>query len=564
MQFSITRLLPSALPLAALLLSACGGGGGGGGNTGTQSVAAADVIGTWKLATSNSVNVSSNNISLVVDASTYTLVIPVSSSGQSACTEYGTWSVSGGSLVITPTTGSTCGNSTHTEAISVSGTTMTLGTSASGIDVYQKQAANSVAGNALVGTWKTVATGPAGNISPNASAITATFSTTTYSTSSPSCSEAGTWSVSGSTLSFNPNPGGTCNTSTYNMMASLNNPLLTLTASGGSPVQIWQKQAGASTSAPASTVAAGNGGVNISWQLVSGATSYNVYRGTVSGTLATKSIIGNVHSGSYLDATAVAGTTYYYQITSVDSNGESAPSAEMSVKAGPPAPSPVTGLTVTPGDAQATLSWNAVSGATSYNIYYTHTFAGGIIPFHAQSLSTTPASYLTVDWNFISGTNITSPGYTVTGLINGDTYQFMVTAVNANGEGLATIYVETVPVAANPIPAPVTGLTATTGVGQIALSWTAASGATSYNIYYNHYATASGSIVVAPMKTINLAGPDYYSKGMFTPLPGGANITSPGMTVTGLTTGDTYQFIVTPVNATGEGLATIYIEAVPQ
>ncbi len=560
MKFSITRPLRTGLPLAALLLSACGGGGGSS-VTSTQSVAAADVIGTWKMTTSSSADVSANNILLVVDASTYTLVSPV---GQSACTEYGTWSVSGNSLVITPAAGSTCGNSTHTEPVSVSGATMTLGTSASGIDVYQKQAANSVAGNALVGTWKTVATGPAGNITPSTSTITATFSTTTYSTSSPNCSEAGTWSVSGSTLNLNPNPGSACNTSAYHMTASLNNPLLTLTASGGSPVQIWQKQAGASASAPASTVSAGSGGVNISWQLVSGATSYNVYRSTVSGALSTKSIIGNVRSSSYLDATAVTGTTYYYQITSVDSNGESAPSAEMTVTAGPPVPGPVTGLTVTAGDAKATLSWSAVSGATSYNIYYTHTSAGGIVPFHAQSLSTTPASYLPSDgWTLVPG-NITSAGATVTGLINGDTYQFMVTAVSANGEGLSTMYVETVPVAANPIPAPVTGLTATPGVGQISLAWTASSGATSYNVYYWRYATSSGSIVVAPMKTTNLAGPDYYSTGMFTPLPGGANITSPAMTATGLTTGDTYQFIVTPVNATGEGLATIYVEAVAQ
>jgi hypothetical protein len=78
--------------------------------------------------------------------------------------------------------------------------------------------------------------------------------------------------------------------------------------------------------------------------------------------------------------------------------------------AGPP-PAP-TGLSATPGTTQVILSWTAVSGATSYNVKRA-TVSGG--------------PYTTVG-------SPTTTSFTDTGLTNGTTYYYVVSAVNAGGE----------------------------------------------------------------------------------------------------------------------------------
>src|SRR6266511_2347398 len=76
----------------------------------------------------------------------------------------------------------------------------------------------------------------------------------------------------------------------------------------------------------------------------------------------------------------------------------------------PPAP---TNLVATPGDGQVSLSWNASSGATSYNVKRSTTSGG---------------PYSTV------ASGVTSTSFTNTGLTNGTTYFFVVSAVNSAGE----------------------------------------------------------------------------------------------------------------------------------
>ncbi len=451
MQFSITRLLRNALPLAALLLTACGGPSGSNPSApATPSITAADVVGTWKMVKADSMDVSAYQLSLVVNASTYTFVAPVSFTGQTACADYGAWSLSDNKLTITPIAGSSCGSSASTDTVSISGSTMTIVSATSGTQVYEKQAVNSVPSSALVGTWKIMATVSGGKVTPtNLIATKVIFNPSTYSISLPNCSETGSWSASGNVLSFVTDPTSTCGSpATYTDVVSLNNSLLTLNKQN----MVWQKQAGAANSAPSSTLAAGaSGGVNISWQLVSGATSYNVYRGAATGTLATKTYLASVASGTFFDSSAVAGATYYYQVTAVGAFGESAPSAEVSGTATTSAslvPNPVVGLTAIPGDTQVTLSWNAVSGATSYNVYYNHYSSGSIVPPQVKVACPNGTNcYPLNGWTKSAGATITSPGTTITGLVNGDNYQYIVTAVNANGESLATSYIDTSPAA---------------------------------------------------------------------------------------------------------------------
>ncbi|HXI72654.1 MAG TPA: DUF5703 domain-containing protein [Verrucomicrobiae bacterium] len=84
------------------------------------------------------------------------------------------------------------------------------------------------------------------------------------------------------------------------------------------------------------------------------------------------------------------------------------------VRATPPAP---TGLTATPGNARVSLNWIASSGAGSYNIGRSTTNGG---------------FYVTI------ATNITSPGYLDTGLTNGTSYYYVVSAVNLWGQGVSS------------------------------------------------------------------------------------------------------------------------------
>ena len=87
-------------------------------------------------------------------------------------------------------------------------------------------------------------------------------------------------------------------------------------------------------SAPTNLVAtAGNSTVGLTWTAVSDAASYNVYRGAATGALGTKTKIATgLLSAAYNDSTAANGTTYYYQVTAVNANGESGGSTEKSVR----------------------------------------------------------------------------------------------------------------------------------------------------------------------------------------------------------------------------------------
>ncbi len=86
-----------------------------------------------------------------------------------------------------------------------------------------------------------------------------------------------------------------------------------------------------------------------------------------------------------------------------------------------PAP---TNLAGTAGNAQVALTWNAVPGATGYNVKRSLTTGG---PYANQSA------------------NQPGTGFTNTGLINGTTYYYVVTALSAAGESLLSNQVALTP-----------------------------------------------------------------------------------------------------------------------
>src|SRR5258708_1859466 len=155
--------------------------------------------------------------------------------------------------------------------------------------------------------------------------------------------------------------------------------------------------------------------INLSWTATSGATSYNVKRATVSGGPYT-TIATGVTATSYTDATAVNGTTYFYVVSAVNAGGESANSAQVSATpSAPTIPAAPTGLVATGAKRKVNLSWNASTGATSYN---------------AKRAAASGGPYTTV------ATGITTTTYTDTGLTSGPTYYYVDSAVNGAGESL--------------------------------------------------------------------------------------------------------------------------------
>jgi fibronectin type 3 domain-containing protein len=173
------------------------------------------------------------------------------------------------------------------------------------------------------------------------------------------------------------------------------------------------------------TATAGVQQVSLAWTASSGATSYNVKRGTASGGPYVQ--LATATTPSYVDSAVTGGTKYYYVVTAVNAGGESGYSNEASATATVAAPATPTGLTATAGDKQVALAWNASTGATSYNVKRSTTHGG---------------PYTTV--NSPTGTS-----YIDMGLTDGTKYYYVVSAVNAGGESANSSEVSATPAASS-------------------------------------------------------------------------------------------------------------------
>jgi fibronectin type 3 domain-containing protein len=217
---------------------------------------------------------------------------------------------------------------------------------------------------------------------------------------------------------------------------------------------------------------------------------------------------------SYTDTGLTGGTAYYYVVSAAYSagpnvGGESADSSEASATPqGLARPSAPAVLTATPGNGQVALSWSASSGATSYNVKRA-TVSGG--PY------TTIASP-------------SSASYTNSGLTNGTTYYYVVSAVNSAGESGNSPQVSATP-QLPPQPEAPTNVRASSGPpkGGVTLKWTQS---TTPGVTLNYiYRTSSGPYPAAPTVKINAATSYVDTK---------------------LTSGTTYCYQVTAVSSGGE------------
>ena len=165
-------------------------------------------------------------------------------------------------------------------------------------------------------------------------------------------------------------------------------------------------------------------------------------------------------------------------------------------------------------DGTMSVSWNAVEGADSYNLYYGE---GGTVDKSGNRLK-----------------NAVSPAI-VTGLTNGTSYGFALTAVNATGES------EFSPISAGapsiPVPAAPTINAVSAGDAKATVAWTPVAGATSYNLYYAAGATVglTGTKVagaVSPSEVTALVNGTQYAFALSALSPGGESPLSPVVTAT--------------------------------
>jgi fibronectin type 3 domain-containing protein len=197
--------------------------------------------------------------------------------------------------------------------------------------------------------------------------------------------------------------------------------------------------------------------VALSWSSVAGATSYQVWRDGAQNTTRT--------STSYTDTAVTNGTTYTYTVRAVAGNSVSGDSDSVDatpVGAVVTAPSAPTNLVATGAVGRINLTWTAATGATGYKILRGGTQIG----------------------------TSTTTSYADTTAIPGTTYSYTVVATNGTLSSSASAASS-----ASSTPAPPTNFTATAGDTTVSLSWTAATGATGYQVFRN------GAQIAAPTTT---------------------------------------------------------------
>jgi fibronectin type 3 domain-containing protein len=259
--------------------------------------------------------------------------------------------------------------------------------------------------------------------------------------------------------------------------------------------------------------AAAGATVTLTWTADTFAThGFDVYQGTAPGQESSTPIQQKI-TGTTTTVTGLqAGLTYDFEITADTAFGLSPFSNEASATLAPAVP---TGLAAAAAGAGAlTLTWTASPGAASYSVYR-GTSAGGEVTAAAQTrLSGSPA--------------------TLAGLTAGQQYFFKVQAVNAGGPSA-----QSAEASGTVVPAVPAGLAATAGNASASLTWSAAAGAKTYNVYD---AKSSGGEGATPVMT---------------------GLTGPSATITGLSNGTTYYFTVAAVDAGGTSAASAEAHAAP-
>lgn len=171
-----------------------------------------------------------------------------------------------------------------------------------------------------------------------------------------------------------------------------------------------------------------NGEVTLTWNPVSEADTYNLYRSTSPGDGSEGSPIeGGLTSTEVTDPSVQNGTTYFYRVTAVTAgSGEEAESDPSGETQATPFAQP-TELQGTSKDSEVELTWSEATGAESYNLY-------------RDTVSTDEAEGNPLE------ESISQTTFSDGSAENGTTYYYRVTSVNPEGkESTASNEVEKTP-----------------------------------------------------------------------------------------------------------------------
>jgi fibronectin type 3 domain-containing protein len=177
-----------------------------------------------------------------------------------------------------------------------------------------------------------------------------------------------------------------------------------------------------STPTGVTATALGSAGIRISWNPVAGATGYRIYSPNTAGSNSNFQLLDTTTSTSYTDSLLSANQTWFYRVSAFNSVGESSQSSSVSARTSAPLPGP-TNVIAAHADYTSRrntsrnsilITWNAVPGAVSYNVYYWVTFLGGY-------------------WERASFSPVTGTSFNHTGLTPATSYSYNVRAVDASG-----------------------------------------------------------------------------------------------------------------------------------
>jgi hypothetical protein len=300
--------------------------------------------------------------------------------------------------------------------------------------------------------------------------------------------------------------------------------------------------------------------ITLTWSPTPTATSYRLYRGTSSGGEGATPI-ATTTSLTYTDPNLSSTPVYFYEVTAVNSAGESARSAEDESKTPPPVGTGGNTPGVASGNSLVFYAKDALLGGFDWFEALTGWFpqvlgsSGANSPGHvavdmAYAVDATltfnnvvvpTAGLYTVDWRYAFASGL-FPGVTnrqmglkVNGTVITSTERFPITGsfetyrdsslqvhLNAGKNSIAMFAVDdhgvsrvdemTITPATASVPSGPANLTSTSGNGSVTLHWTASSGGpTSYSIYRG---TQSDGEATTPVATVSGTTTTYTDTGL--------------------------------------------------
>jgi beta-glucanase (GH16 family) len=319
------------------------------------------------------------------------------------------------------------------------------------------------------------------------------------------------------------------------------------------------------------TATAGGAQVMLNWSNSPSATSYNVKRSATSG--GSYTTIGNPTGNSYTDTGVVSCATYYYVVSATNSLGESANSGEASATLGSYAlavnsggsavgqfiaDANVTGGTIAAPTGSA-IDTTAVTNPAPQAVYQTERYGTFTYTFGGLTTGTAYKVRLHEAEIYFNAANSRKFNVTINGtqvLTNFDIFaaagsqnkavirEFIITP-NGSGQIIIAYTVGTADLPKSsgieiilPSPTAPTGLGATPGDAQVALTWNTVAGAASYNVKR----ATSG---VGPFNAVT------------------NGITGVAYTDTGLINGTNYYYAISTVRGGCESTNSVAVSATP-